>query len=101
METVKHGQTGFLCDQTASSFGAAVLQFIEKPELAAMLGCSAREHVSAKFTRPLMQQRLSELIDETANTDNSNSRRTRLLSSRFAVILIFLIFLRVLVSVIL
>lgn len=62
LETVVHGKTGMLCDQTPESFGRAILQFIEDPDLAIAMGKNASEHVKTNFSRKSMDLKLAELM---------------------------------------
>ncbi len=49
-ETVENGVTGFLCEQSATSFSKAIVQLIDNPVLRNQMGANARERAAELFS---------------------------------------------------
>lgn len=64
IETVRDGETGFLCDPTPKDFSAAMSKFLQDPLTAQRMGTEARRHVTESFSTKIFGQRLNRyLID--------------------------------------
>lgn len=64
VETIVHGETGFLCDQTSDAFASAMLQFYENKNLKHELGARGRKHVEDNFTTASSTPKLREYLEE-------------------------------------
>lgn len=83
LETVLHGETGFLCEQTPEAFSEAMLKLIA-PVKSKMKGtkllhdCMApkcRQHVIENFTSDSMKSKLQEYVDLAAKGGNHKDKR--------------------------
>ncbi|CAM9752068.1 unnamed protein product, partial [Chrysoparadoxa australica] len=50
LETVKHGVTGFLCQQTPEEFAQAIVAVVKDPDLVSKMGAAGHQHVQARFS---------------------------------------------------
>lgn len=67
VETIKNGETGFLCDPNPRDFSSAMSNFIRDPHLAERMGREAREHVINSFSTKTLGERLNRfLVDKIA-----------------------------------
>ncbi|KAM7497675.1 hypothetical protein LguiA_022089 [Lonicera macranthoides] len=67
VETIKNGETGFLCDPNPGDFYWAMANFIRDPHLAERMGREAREHVISSFSTKTFGDRLNQfLVDKIA-----------------------------------
>ena len=78
LETVVHGETGFLCEEVPASFMAAMHQFILRDGLSARLGLQGREHTKKKFTFEAMVPQLEACMQ--AAVQRSAGSRTQVQS---------------------
>ncbi|XP_071725929.1 uncharacterized protein [Rutidosis leptorrhynchoides] len=62
VETVKDGETGFLCDPTPQSFSSAMAKFLKDPSLAERMGANARTHVATRFSTKTFGNQLNQYI---------------------------------------
>ena len=62
LETVKHGETGFLCNPDAESFALAMEKFVKDGSLSEELGKAGRPHVMSKFSFKVFAQQLHTLV---------------------------------------
>ncbi|XP_047330633.1 alpha-1,3/1,6-mannosyltransferase ALG2 [Impatiens glandulifera] len=66
VETVKNGETGFLCEPNPKAFALAMARFIDDPKMAERMGGEAREHVTNSFSTRIFGQHLNQsLMDIT------------------------------------
>ena len=61
-ETVRDGETGFLCAPSADAFAAALARLLSDDPLAARLGREGRRHVDAAFSREAFGRRFEEAL---------------------------------------
>ncbi|KAG6612228.1 putative alpha-1,3-mannosyltransferase [Phytophthora cinnamomi] len=66
METVKNGETGFLCESTAESFADAMLQLLgsENDARAAAMGIAGKERALTSFSFEAFSDQLMELVGQ-------------------------------------
>ncbi|KAG5271901.1 hypothetical protein AALO_G00185380 [Alosa alosa] len=62
LESVAHGETGFLCPATPESFSAAMEQFVRNPRLKQELGQASRERVIKCFSQQAFTEQLHRHI---------------------------------------
>ena len=62
LETVEHGETGFLCNPDAESFALAMEKFVKDKSLSGKLGMAGRPHVMSKFSFKVFAQQLHTLV---------------------------------------
>lgn len=62
LETVNHGETGFLCNPDAESFATAMEKFVKDDSLSKKLGKAGRTHVMSKFSFNVFAQQLHTLV---------------------------------------
>ncbi|KAL4273526.1 hypothetical protein GQ457_13G004370 [Hibiscus cannabinus] len=68
VETIKNGETGFLCDPTPKDFASAMAKLIQDPEMAKRMGEQARQHVNESFSTTIFGQRLNQFLQDVART---------------------------------
>ncbi|XP_039072188.1 alpha-1,3/1,6-mannosyltransferase ALG2-like isoform X1 [Hibiscus syriacus] len=68
VETIKDGETGFLCDPSPKDFALAMAKLIQDPEMARRMGEQARQHVSESFSTKTFGQRLNQFLLDVART---------------------------------
>jgi alpha-1,3/alpha-1,6-mannosyltransferase len=61
-ETVRHGETGFLCAPNPEACAAALARLILDPERAEAMGRAGREHVARHFSRDAFGARLERIL---------------------------------------
>lgn len=66
VETVKHEETGFLCDPNPQEFSLAMAKLLENPQVAERMGKEARKHVTESFSTTIFGQRLNQYILDIA-----------------------------------
>ncbi|KAF8068371.1 alg2 [Scenedesmus sp. PABB004] len=66
-ESVRHGETGLLCEPTPAAFADAMEALLE-PKAAARMGAAARKHVIARFSRAAFGEQLNEYVLALAAT---------------------------------
>ncbi|KAF3972298.1 hypothetical protein CMV_004188 [Castanea mollissima] len=66
VETIKDGETGFLCDPTPQKFSLAMAKLIQDPAMAKRMGEEARRHVTESFSTKIFGQRLNQYIFDIA-----------------------------------
>ncbi|KAL1060096.1 hypothetical protein V6Z11_1Z127000 [Gossypium hirsutum] len=69
VETIKNGETGFLCDPSPKDFALAMAKFIQDPEMAKRMGEQARQHVNESFSTTTFGQRLNQFLLDVARTN--------------------------------
>ncbi|KAJ0932400.1 putative hexosyltransferase [Helianthus annuus] len=62
VESVKDGETGFLCDPSPQSFSLAMAKFLKDPSLAENMGSKARAHVATSFSTKTFGNQLNQYI---------------------------------------
>jgi alpha-1,3/alpha-1,6-mannosyltransferase len=80
-ETVKNGETGFLCSPTAEVFGNALMTFIDDPDRATKMGIAGRAHVEKTFGPERFEKQWKDLVDETirmGSARKSSNKQPRL-----------------------
>ncbi|KAL4331978.1 hypothetical protein GQ457_07G015180 [Hibiscus cannabinus] len=60
VETIKDGETGFLCDPNPKEFALAMAKLLQDPEMARRMGEQARQHVNESFSTKIFGQRLNQ-----------------------------------------
>ncbi|CAN6558285.1 unnamed protein product [Malus baccata var. baccata] len=68
VETVKNGETGFLCDCDPREFSLAMAKLIKDPQMAQRMGIEARRHVTESFSTKIFGQHLNQYIADVART---------------------------------
>ncbi|RXH84014.1 hypothetical protein DVH24_026913 [Malus domestica] len=68
VETVKNGETGFLCDCNPREFSLAMAKLIKDPQMAQRMGIEARRHVTESFSTKIFGQHLNQYIADVART---------------------------------
>ena len=66
-ETVRPGETGFLCPPNADAFSDALASLILSPTRATEMGTAGRVHVARNFSRQAFGARLGTIIHELVN----------------------------------
>jgi glycosyltransferase involved in cell wall biosynthesis len=61
-ETVRDGETGFLCSGNAQAFAGRLAELVRSPELASRLGASGRQDVLARWSRRVFADRLERAL---------------------------------------
>ncbi|XP_076937492.1 uncharacterized protein LOC143609840 [Bidens hawaiensis] len=69
VETVKDGETGFLCEPTPQSFSVAMAKLLKDPSMAEELGSKARAHVATSFSTKTFGNQLNQYVMEVAGQD--------------------------------
>ncbi|KAK6915159.1 Glycosyltransferase subfamily 4-like, N-terminal domain [Dillenia turbinata] len=62
VETIRNGETGFLCDPTPHDFALAMAKYIKDPQMAEKMGRDARHHVSESFSTRTFGKRLNQIL---------------------------------------
>ena len=62
-ETIRHGETGLLCDPTPDAFAAALHELIVNPALAQRMGQAGRVHVDRFFSLRAFGERLNGIVE--------------------------------------
>lgn len=63
LETVRHEETGLLCEPTAAAFADALGRLILNPDEADRMGRAGRRHVSVTFSRVQFGAKLDAIVD--------------------------------------
>nr|XP_043616974.1 alpha-1,3/1,6-mannosyltransferase ALG2-like [Erigeron canadensis] len=74
VETVKDGETGFLCDPTPQSFSLAMAKFLKDPSLAETMGSKARTHVSTTFSTKTFGDQLNQYLTSVVAKSKQDKR---------------------------
>jgi glycosyltransferase involved in cell wall biosynthesis len=82
LETVRHGETGLLCEPTPQSFGAALQNILKNPNRAQKMGKAGRQHVLDTFGPERLQREWKQLTERTIQAKN----RRRFQASRSVVV---------------
>lgn len=70
IETVKNGETGFLCDPDPQDFSLAMARFLKDPQIATRMGEAARKHVTESFSTRIFGEHLNRyLVDIVSGKD--------------------------------
>ncbi|KAL5564874.1 hypothetical protein UlMin_028038 [Ulmus minor] len=62
VETIKNGETGYLCEPTPRDFATAMAKFVQDPEMAEKMGKEARRHVTDSFSTNIFGRRLNQYL---------------------------------------
>ena len=62
LETVLHGETGFLCNPDAESFAEAMKKFVSDSSLTENLGTIGQKHVLQKFSFEVFAEKLHNIV---------------------------------------
>ncbi|KAG9149981.1 hypothetical protein Leryth_010048 [Lithospermum erythrorhizon] len=68
VETVKDGETGFLCDPNPQNFSLAMAKFVQDPQLAEKMGTDARQHVEELFSTEIFGRHLNRYVVHIARS---------------------------------
>ncbi|PRQ31009.1 putative hexosyltransferase [Rosa chinensis] len=66
VETVKNGETGFLCESNPREFSLAMAKLIQEPQMAQRMGVEARRHVTESFSTKIFGQHLNQYLVDVA-----------------------------------
>jgi alpha-1,3/alpha-1,6-mannosyltransferase len=66
-ETVSDGVTGFLCEDTPASFGAAMKTLIQDENLASLMGTRGVDRVEMFFGFEAFKRKLNQLVVQIMN----------------------------------
>lgn len=66
VESIKNGETGFLCNPIPHDFSMAMAKLIKDPEMARRMGEEARNHVVESFSTNIFGQRLNRVLVDVA-----------------------------------
>ena len=66
VETVRHEETGLLCEPTPAAFSSAIERLINEPQSAERMGRAGRRHARESFSRAAFGARLESLLREVA-----------------------------------
>lgn len=75
-ETVRHEETGFLCQPTAESFGRAMATILADPAKAAAMGQAGRDHVHTTFGKDRLKEQWKDLLEQTLTLGRQRLRRS-------------------------
>jgi alpha-1,3/alpha-1,6-mannosyltransferase len=67
VETIRDGETGFLCPATGAGFAAALRRLLLEPSLAERMGRAARDRAIANFSRRAFGRRLEAVLQEAVH----------------------------------
>ena len=73
-ETIRHGETGLLCEPTADAMADALARLVMDQDQAARLGEAARLHVRERFSRATFGRRLDAILREVGTTRAESGR---------------------------
>jgi glycosyltransferase involved in cell wall biosynthesis len=65
LESIRHGETGFLCPAEPAAFADAMAKLVDEPERAASMGAAARRHV-ARFSWEAFVDRIDDYVETLA-----------------------------------
>ncbi|OMO74751.1 Glycosyl transferase, family 1 [Corchorus capsularis] len=68
VESIKNGETGFLCNPSPKDFALAMAKLIQDPQMAKRMGEQARQHVNESFSTKIFGQRLSQFLLDVARS---------------------------------
>src|SRR5262245_3604687 len=63
-ETIRHGETGLLCEPTPAAFAEALRQLIMDRDAAQRMGQAGRTHVTRHFSQAIFGSRLNQIVNE-------------------------------------
>lgn len=66
LESVKHEETGLLCEPTPSAFADALARLVADPGAAERMGLAGRRHVAAHFSVAAFGARLEAIVQDLA-----------------------------------
>lgn len=66
LETILHGETGYLCQSTPYAFAEKMMLLIRDRSLARELGTAASEHVRKNFSFQNFMSKLSSIVESLA-----------------------------------
>ena len=73
LETIRDGETGLLCSGTPDAFADAIAQMLLHPEDTERMGRAGRDWVAAHFSRHSFAERLTEIVEELATSDDGRT----------------------------
>lgn len=68
VETVRNGETGFLCDPTPRDFSLSMALFLQDPQLAERMGAKSRQHVTESFSTKTFGQNLNQFYGDAVRS---------------------------------
>jgi alpha-1,3/alpha-1,6-mannosyltransferase len=74
-ETIRHGETGFLCQPTPESFAEAFRRLVVEPVEAERMGQAGRAHVVRSFSLAAFGERLNQIINDVATSARASAPR--------------------------
>ncbi|KAF5478547.1 hypothetical protein F2P56_005097 [Juglans regia] len=66
VETIKDGETGYLCDPTPQQFSSAMAKLVQDPQIAKIMGKEARRHVTESFSTKMFGLHLNQYLSDIA-----------------------------------
>ena len=75
--TLRHGETGWLCDTDANSIAAAIKTLLSQPQLIDQMGANARKFALENFSLPAIAKREYELLADVARRNPVESAARR------------------------
>jgi alpha-1,3/alpha-1,6-mannosyltransferase len=76
IETVRHEETGLLCEPTPQAFGTALQSILKNPKWAQKMGKAGRRHVLDTFGPERLQREWKQLTERTIQTAYKRRRQT-------------------------
>lgn len=64
LETIRDGETGYLCEPSPQKFAEAMEKFVRDRSLAREMGLEAHEHVKKNFSYQTFKNQLSDILDD-------------------------------------
>jgi alpha-1,3/alpha-1,6-mannosyltransferase len=74
-ETIRHGETGFLCQPTPESFAEAFRRLVVEPVEAERMGQAGRARVVRSFSLTAFGERLNQIINDVATSARASAPR--------------------------
>lgn len=66
VETIKNGETGFLCNPNPRDFSLAMAKFLRDPQMTQRMGQEARKHVKESFSTKIFGDHLNGYVVDIA-----------------------------------
>jgi len=76
LETVIHGETGFLCDPTPPAFAKAMSTLVKEPQKAEQMGKTGRSWVRKTFSLDAFSTTLDEIVRGELSSGGTESKKS-------------------------